>query len=184
MERALVTLLSGTRTIEVNETGADGRFLFEDLPLGSCALEFRALGFVSRTLTAEPTEVGPSVDLGDIALTPTGDSGSGTGGSDLGVTSSWILIAIAIAALVLALLAFLVYVRRRRQEEAASDTAAGAEASDSDELAAEPKEAVSSGEGSSSAAASLAGLVFDCPVCGRLVTEATTRCVCGAEFDG
>jgi hypothetical protein len=181
---ALVELLNGTRVLAVNQTGADGLFVFGDLSLGPYTVEVQALAFTPRTLQAEPTSATPRIDLRDIVLSPVGDPGTGPG-SNLGVAQSWLPWVIAVLALVFSILAFLVLRRKRKEEEAPTsegESSAGDEGELSPTPLSESSESSPEVQASSSATTNPPG-IFECPACGRLVSQATVRCVCGAEFD-
>lgn len=179
---ALVELLNGTQVQDAMVTGADGTFLFAGLALVPYTIRVSAFGFVSQSRASEPTRASPSVNVGDIVLAATGGPDGRRGGP---VTLSWLLVLLAV---VLGFVIILVFLRRRtprevppEQEQSVAEESASAAAALELEVAELPTTPT---EESRAPADSASRAVFECPLCGRLVAGDTSRCVCGAVFEG
>ena len=158
---ATIELLVNDYVVAATLTPANGTFRLLDLSLRTYVVRITAPGFQTTTLSAEPTQTSPVVDLGDVALTRSG-AGGGTP-NPFGIPGWLVLLleAALVVVLVIALVVIAVGSRRARHEPGVTE--AGVQPESKAPFAEEA--------------------FYECPVCGREVAAEARRCECGAEFE-
>ena len=116
LAEALAQLLVDGSVVEATITGTDGAFRFTALDLGAYVVRLSAVGFLTKTVAAVPTDAAPIVDLQDIPLTR---ASTGGGGDPTVPEFPWavLILAIVLTSLVTSFLNFFLFRRRDRREK-------------------------------------------------------------------